>query len=69
MSGLCGFTFKKSFESYQKNSHTKKFKINEIQNKYQKKEKKKKPNKNMAPTGFELGSYGIRGRAPFHSPS
>jgi hypothetical protein len=42
MSGFCGFTFKKSFESYQKNSHTKKFKINEIQYKYQKKEKKKK---------------------------
>jgi hypothetical protein len=44
-------------------SLTKKFKINEIQSKYQKKEKTKK---NMAPTVFEPGSYGVRGRAPFH---
>jgi hypothetical protein len=43
----------------------KKFKINEIQNKYQKKEKRKNQQK-YGPTGFKPGSCGVRGRAPFH---
>jgi hypothetical protein len=55
----------KIYLNNKKKSHTKMFKINEIQNKYQKKEKRKNQ-KNMAPTGFEPRSCGIRGRAPFH---
>jgi hypothetical protein len=47
-----------------KKSRTKKFKINEIQNKY--KEKRKNNKKQMAPKGFEPGSCGARGMARFH---
>jgi hypothetical protein len=52
------------FELFKK-SRTKKFKINEIQNKYKKEEKQKTPKK-MAPKGFEPGSCGARGGTRFH---
>jgi hypothetical protein len=55
MSGMFSFTFKIHSNNILPWSHTKKVKINEIQSKYQKKEKKKKPKKYGSPQDSNLG--------------